>query len=127
MASGDIAKFNEDYAEIQELISNGQLREASEGALAAVPLAEVVFDSDLENLANYYYLVAQLQAAQPWSGNMLEVLPIAEKAVAIASNLYGKGVASSKLYDTNTVLCCNENLSTEGTPALIVITRRSRE
>ncbi len=89
MASGDIAKFNEDYAEIQELISNGQLREASEGALAAVPLAEVVFDSDLENLANYYYLVAQLQAAQPWSGNMLEVLPIAEKAVAIASNLYG--------------------------------------
>ena len=66
MASGDVAKFNEDYAEIQELISNGQLREASEGALAAVPLAKVVFDSDPENLANYYYLVAQLQAAQPW-------------------------------------------------------------
>ena len=44
MASGDIAKFNEDYAEIQELISNGQLREASEGALAAVlHLAEVVY------------------------------------------------------------------------------------
>ena len=56
MASGDITKFNEDYAEIQELISNGQLREASEGALAAVPLAEGVFDSDPENLANYYYL-----------------------------------------------------------------------
>ena len=89
IASGDIAKFNEDYAEIQELISNGQLREASEGALAAVPLAKVVFDSDPENLANYYYLVAQLQAAQPWSGNMLKVLPIAEKAVAMASNLYG--------------------------------------
>ena len=48
-----------------------------------------VFDSDPENLANYYYLIAQLQAAQPWSGNMLEVLPIAEKAVAMASNLYG--------------------------------------
>ena len=115
--SGDIAKFNEDYAEIQELISNGQLREASEGALAAVPLAEVVFDSDLENLANYYYLVAQLQAAQPWSGNMLEVLPIAEKAVAIASNLYGSNSekalrargGGSFIGDTNTVLCCNEN------------------
>ncbi len=89
MASGDIAKFNEDYAEIQELISNGQLHEASKGALAAVPMAEVIFDSDPENLANYYYLVAQLQAAQPWSGNMLKVLPIAEKAVAMASDLYG--------------------------------------
>ena len=51
-----------------------------------MPLAEVVFDSDLENLANYYYLVAQLQAAQPWSGNMLEVLPIAEKSVAMAED-----------------------------------------
>ena len=85
----DIAKFNKDYAEIRELISTGQLRKATKGALAATPLAEIVFNSDPENLANYYYLVAQLQASQPWSGTALETLPIAESAVEMTSNLYG--------------------------------------
>ena len=85
----DIAKFNKDYAEIQELISSGQLREAGDGALAAVPLAEVVFNTDPENLANYYYLVAQLQATQPWSGMAREAVPIAERAVEMMSNLHG--------------------------------------
>ena len=85
----DIAKFNKDYAEVQQLISSGQLREAADGALAAVPLAEVVFNTDLENLANYYYLVAQLQAAQPWSGMAREAVPIAERAVEMMSDLHG--------------------------------------
>ena len=85
----DIAKFNKDYAEIQELISTGQFRKASESALAATPLAEIVFNSDLENLANYYYLVAQLQATQPWSGMVGETVPIAERAVEMMSSLHG--------------------------------------
>ena len=85
----DIAKFNKDYAKIQELISSGQLREAGDGALAAIPLAEVVFNTDPENLANYYYLVAQLQATQPWSGMAREAVPIAERAVAMMTNLHG--------------------------------------
>ena len=85
----DIAKFNKDYAEIQELISTGQFRKAGESALAATPLAEIVFNSDLENLANYYYLVAQLQATQPWSGMVGETVPIAERAVEMMSNLHG--------------------------------------
>ncbi|HBX27538.1 MAG TPA: hypothetical protein DEF72_08940 [Gammaproteobacteria bacterium] len=85
----DIAKFNKDYAEIQELISNGQLREAGDGALATTPLAELVFNTDPENLANYYYLVAQLHATQPWSGMARETVPIARRAVEMMSSLYG--------------------------------------